>query len=73
MHIHGAAAIFVHARADIERRRRQLRDGAIGGAANQRASPAFARSRFEPKEIGAIRGRGGQPDRAADDELDRHR
>jgi hypothetical protein len=62
-----AAAVLVHARAQVEAGRRQLLVLPIGAAAHQRAPAAFVRPPFEPIDVV-----GGDGDTAEPDALCRH-
>src|SRR5262249_23647776 len=64
-----AAAVLVHARARVERRRGHITAASVRGPAYDDAAPAFGRAQLGPVDILAVESDLPEPDRGGDDQV----
>jgi hypothetical protein len=69
----GAAAVFVHACAHVERLWREIRAGAVGAFAHDHEAALLLRAALEPVQVAAIEPRFAEGDGLGDDQVGRDR
>ncbi len=72
-HQPGATAVFVHAGADVERRRHHVGHAAGAGGAYDHIASLLLRPRLQPVDRAAVEPHVGETDRLRDDEIRRDR